>query len=194
MPDKPHLLIVGGPNGCGKTTVAMQYATAADIPYIGADAIAASLSPDDPASARVEAGRRFIGSVAEAIASNESCVVESTLSGRSFRKHMLVASREGFEITVVFVFVDSFDVCVARVTERVRKGGHDVPEADIRRRYNRSIRNFWTVYRDIADSWVVLYNGGSQIQDVSVGSRGEVTVRDATLHARFVALVDSFND
>ncbi len=50
------------------------------------------------------------------------------------------------------------------------------------------------LYRDLADSWVVLYNGGSQIQDVSVGSRGEVTVRDATLHAIFVALVESFDD
>lgn len=76
--DKPQLLIVGGPNGSGKTTVAMKYATAEGIPYIGADAIAASLAPDDPTSARIEAGRQFIQSVdglqASALASwNRRC-------------------------------------------------------------------------------------------------------------------------
>lgn len=191
LPDKPQLLIVGGPNGSGKTTVAMQYAASQGIPYIGADAIAASLVPDDPTSARVEAGRQFIRSIDDSIASKCSCVVESTLSGRSFCNRILAASNNGFDVTIVFVFVDSVDVCIARVAERVRKGGHDVPEVDIRRRYVRSIRNFWALYRDFADSWVMLYNGGSQIQDVAVGSRREVTVRDATLHASFLTLVES---
>ena len=172
----------------------MQYATAESIAYIGADAIAASLDPDDPTSARVEAGRQFIQSIDDAIANNRSCVVESTLSGRSFRNRILEAGKRGYEITIVFVFVDTVDVCVARVAERVRKGGHDVPEADIPRRYGRSIRNFWTLYRNLADSWVVLYNGGSRIQDVSVGSRQELTVRDATLHTTFMTLVESFDD
>jgi len=194
LPDKLQLLIVGGPNGSGKTTVAIQYAAAQSIQYIGADAIAASLSPHDPTSARVEAGRQFVQIVDDSIAGKRSCVVESTLSGRLFRDRMLAARKCGYEITIVFVFVDSVDTCVARVAERVRKGGHDVPEPDIRRRYGRSIRNFWTLYRELADSWVVLYNGGSRIQDVSVGSRREVTVRDATLHASFVALVETFDD
>lgn len=107
---------------------------------------------------------------------------------------MLEACSRGYEITIVFIFVDSVDFCVARVAERVRKGGHDVPKEDIRRRYARSIRNFWTLYRELADSWVVLYNGGSRIQDVSVGSRQELTVRDATLHKTFLASIESFND
>ncbi len=124
--------------------------------------------------------------------------MESTLSGRSFRNRIHAACDNGYEITIVFVFVDSVDVCIARVAERVRKGGHDVPEADIRRRYVRSMGNFWThfwtLYRDFADSWVVLYNGGSQLQDVTIGSRQEVTVRDETLHTIFLTLVESFND
>lgn len=194
MRDRPQLLIVGGPNGSGKTTVAMQYATSEGIPYIGADAIAASLAPDDPTSAQVEAGRQFIHSIDDWIASKRSCVVESTLSGRSFRNRILAASKNDYDVTIVFVFVDSVDVCIARVAERVRKGGHDVPKADIRRRYVRSMRNFWALYRELADSWVVLYNGGSQIQDVAVGSRREVTIRDAFLHEHFLTLSESFND
>lgn len=194
MADKPQLLIVGGPNGSGKTTVAMKYATAQAIPYIGADAIAASLNPEDPASIRIEAGRRFIRSVDDFITNVQSCVIETTLSGRSFRNSMLKASQLGFEITIAFVFVDSADVCVARVSERVRKGGHDVPEHDIRRRYQRSINNFWTIYRELADNWVVMYNGGDRIQDVSIGSRQQTTVRDTALHTVFLALVESNDD
>jgi predicted ABC-type ATPase len=121
-------------------------------------------------------------------------VIESTLSGRSFRNRLLHASKCGFEITIVFVFVDSADVCVARVAERVRKGGHDVPERDIRRRYHRCLANFWTIYRELADNWVVLYNGGSQIQDVSAGSHRQMTVRDENLHAAFMAWSNTNDD
>ena len=83
---------------------------------------------------------------------------------------------------------------MARVAERVRKGGHNVPQQDIRRRFHRSINNFWTLYRELVDNWVVLYNGGSQIQDVSMGSQQQITVRDEGLHNCFKAFVDSNND
>ena len=192
--EKPKLLIVGGPNGSGKTTIAKQYAAAEDVPYIGADEIAASLQPASPDLARIEAGRQFIRSVVQSISNRQSCVVESTLAGRSIRNNILNASDRGFEITIVFVFVDSADVCVARVAERVRKGGHDVPEQDIRRRFRRSISNFWTIYRELSDNWVVLYNGGSRIQDVSVGSHQQVTVRDEGLHTAFMTLTESSDD
>lgn len=194
LAETPQLLIVGGPNGAGKTTVALQYASSEAIAYIGADAIAALIAPDDPTSARVEAARQFIRSVDDTIADKGSCVVESTLSGRLFRNRILEARNLGYEITIVFVFVDSVDVCIARVAERVRKGGHDVPEPDIRRRYVRSIKNFWLRYRELADNWVVLYNGGTRIQDVSTGSLRELTVRDTTLHKAFLKLVESLND
>ena len=172
----------------------MQYAAFQSVPYIGADAIAASICPADPTSARIAAGRQFSRSVGEFLASGTSFVVESTLSGRSFRRNLIEAGLRGFEITIAFVFVDSGDVCVARVAERVRKGGHDVPESDIRRRFGRSITNFWTVYRNLADNWVVLYNGGGRIQDASAGARSHVTIRDSTLHSLFLTSVQLHDD
>ena len=194
MSDKPQLLIVGGPNGSGKTTVATQYSADQSVSYIGADAIAASLVPADPTSARIAAGREFSRRVGECLANGTSVVVESTLSGRSLRRRLIEARQRGFEITIVFVFVESEDVCVARVAARVRKGGHDVPEIDIRRRFARSITNFWNIYRELADNWVVLYNGGSRIQDISAGSRSQVTIRDSTLHSHFLTSVESHDD
>ncbi len=172
----------------------MHYAAAEGIPYIGADEIAASFDPMTLDAVRVEAGRQFIKAIDHAIVNGQSCVVESTLSGRSFRNHILKAAERGFEITIAFVYVDSSDVCVARVAERVRKGGHNVPEDDIRRRYRRSIVNFWTIYRELADNWVVLYNGGSRIQDVAMGSRQQTTIRDETLQAAFMGLIESSDD
>ena len=92
---------------------------------------------------------------------------------------------------MAFLFVYSADVCVARVDERVRKGGHLVPEADIRRRFPRAIVNFWTVYHELADSWVLLYNGETAVQDVAGGSRDQMTIREPTTFATFLDLVES---
>jgi predicted ABC-type ATPase len=90
--------------------------------------------------------------------------------------------------------MDSTDGCIARVAERVRKGGHDVPEADIRRRFVRSVANFWTTYREMADSWVLLYNGAGTLQDVAAGAREQASIRDATLFSDFMTLVGTPND
>lgn len=188
------MIVGGGPNGCGKTTVALQYSTDTNIPYVGADAIAANLNPTSPTSVQIEAGRQFLQTIDQLISDGNSCVVESTLSGRTFRHAIQKASENGFVIKVVFVFVDSEEACIARVTERVRKGGHDVPTPDIRRRFRRSIRNFWTFYRELSDHWVRLYNGGSQIQYVAVGSGSNLTIRDVRLHASFLALIGETDD
>ena len=194
LTDVPYLLVVGGPNGSGKTTVALEYSSETGFPYIGADAIAASLNPADPAAVRVEASRQFMRTVDQHISQRQSFVAESTLSGRTFRNRIVKATEVGFRVTIAFLFVDSADVCIARVAERVRKGGHDVPEHDIRRRYYRSIDNFWMIYRELADSWVLLYNGDSRVQDVAVGSKQQIAIRDVTLHSAFIASVESKND
>lgn len=91
-------------------------------------------------------------------------------------------------MTVLYLYVDSEELCVARVRERVAKGGHDVPEPDIRRRFKRSIRNFWGSYRLLADSWVLVYNGSDSAIDVAAGSGQTIFVRDEQRYAMFQAL------
>jgi predicted ABC-type ATPase len=86
------------------------------------------------------------------------------------------------------VYHDSADTCVARVQERVRKGGHDVPEADIRRRFSRSFANFWHIYRQIADAWNVIYNSGSEFKRVAVGEGDTVTINDEHAFQQFLRL------
>ena len=183
--------MVGGPNGSGKTTLALEYAAETGFQYLGADAIASEIDPDQPSSAQVAAGRQFIKSVDDRIANSISIVVESTLSGLTMRNVIAEAKSRKYIVSVAFLFVESADVCVARVDERVRKGGHLVPEADIRRRFPRAIVNFWTIYREMADNWVLLYNGETAIQDVAGGSLDKMTIRDPSAYATFLQLAES---
>ena len=189
MTDSPQLLIVGGPNGSGKTTLALEYADEFALPYVGADAIAATLNPPNPAAAEIAAARQFIRTIEADIAQRISFVCESTLSGLTMQNLVASARDMGYSVSIAFLFVESADVCVARVAGRVRAGGHDVPEPDIRRRFTRSIRNFWSIYRELADSWVLLYNGVTTLEDIAVGAGHQTAVRDSDLFAAFLALV-----
>jgi len=185
----PQLLIVGGPNGSGKTTLALEYADELALPYIGADAIAATLNPPNPAAAQIAAAREFIRAIEERVSQKKSFVCESTLSGLTMRNFVASARDAGYTISMAFLIVDSADVCVARVAARVRAGGHNVPEADIRRRFERSIRNFWTIYRELADNWVLLYNGMTTLQDIAVGAGTQTAIRNSELFSAFLDLV-----
>ena len=150
-------LIVGGPNGAGKTTFALEYLAGRPLPFLSADAIAAQINPEAPERAKIEAGKAFFRQLGALTRDGESFVVESTLAGLGFARVMERLQANGFTITLVFIFLASPDVCLARVQERVRKGGHRVPEVDVRRRYDRSKRNFWDVYRFKADRWQLFF-------------------------------------
>lgn len=93
----------------------------------------------------------------------------------------------GFSITVVFVFLDTDDLCVRRVAERVRQGGHPVPEADVRRRFGRSKSRFWNVYRHLAHRWALLYNAGDAFVEVARGRGAEQHVENEALMALFLS-------
>jgi predicted ABC-type ATPase len=188
-----ELIVVSGPNGAGKTTFAEEYSACHGCDYVGADAIAAELSPDDPARAQIAASREFLQRIDGIVATSHRLVVESTLSGRTFQHVLRNAKSDGFEITIVYLFLGSANTCVDRVHQRVLKGGHDVHEKDIRRRFTRSIRNFWNLYRPLSDHWLLIYNSGNQPQDVAVGTSNEISVRDVEMYAQFQLLIEADN-
>ncbi len=185
-----ELILVGGPNGAGKTTFAMEDLARHGGVYLGADAIAAEISPGNPAAAAMEAGRLFLTRLDELLAADGRIIVESTLAGKSLARYLLRASQAGYFIKIVFVFLDSPDENVRRVRERVKKGGHDVPEEDIRRRFSRSFHNFWHLYRELADAWAVVYNQVDRPEFVAVGNRAETIVRSIDPYIQFRLLVD----
>lgn len=185
-----HLIIVGGPNGAGKTTFAREDILRHGGVYIGADAIAAEIAPDNPTSAALEAGALFIERSNAALQSMPRIVVESTLSGKTLANYLRRAMVAGYRITIQFVYLASGDECVARIQQRVRKGGHGVPEVDIRRRYWRSLRNFWNLYRELAHEWVVIYNQSEQPEIVAFGDQESSIHRNIDRYIEFRLLVE----
>ncbi|REJ72464.1 MAG: hypothetical protein DWQ34_00420 [Planctomycetota bacterium] len=186
-----ELIVVGGPNGAGKTTFAEEYVSLRKLPYISADAIAAELSPGDPGRAQIAASREFLRRMNSALEGSSSVVVESTLSGLTFRRFLGSARTAGFSITILFLFLHSPDTCVERVNARVRTGGHRVEEADVRRRFVRSLSNFWNLYRPLSDEWLLFYNSGEHPLEIAVGSATDLSVRDGELFTLFTSLVDA---
>lgn len=187
-------LIVAGPNGAGKTTFAEEYVAAYPRPFLSADAIARRLNPSQPSAARLQAGRIFFEELDALIRSGQDFVVESTLAGRGAGRMLVRLQRAGYTVTIAFVFLASPGACLARVEERVRKGGHDVPAADVVRRYYRSKRNFWSVYRHAADYWSLVYNAGEMFQDVAAGSGGLFDVSDEMLFRQFLHDIEGTGD
>ncbi len=181
-----HLVVVGGPNGAGKTTFANAYLRLYPYSYLSADALAAELSPQQPSLARIEAGREFSRKVRDAISRGEDLIIESTLSGRSVQHILKTARDRRYRISIIFVFLETAQTCVDRVQERVEKGGHDVPELDIRRRFHRSKENFWRIYRHQADEWHLFYNSSQAFWQVASASANGYEVMDETLFSAFM--------
>ncbi len=194
MKDRPQMIVVGGPNGAGKTTFVYRLINEFGFSYLGADKIAAEIAPDRPESVAFEAGRLFMVQVAEHIDGGTSFIVESTLSGRSFAKTVQLAKNKGFAIDLNFVFVSSAARSIERVAERVRKGGHHVPDVDVRRRFSRSLANFWQLYRPLANRWSLFYNGPDGLQGVARSDRTVEIVIEASLFELFQNLMMDAGD
>lgn len=135
--EKPTLILIGGCNGAGKTTFARRLLPMEGIErFLNADELARGLSPLRPELAAVRAGRLLLEEARRLIESRLSFGLESTLSGKTYARLLHEAKAAGFHLAVHFLVVPSADVSIERVAQRVRKGGHHVPEADIRRRFH----------------------------------------------------------
>ena len=139
--------IVAGPNGAGKTTFATTFLPAEDcLHFVNADMIAAGVSPLRPEAAARLAGRIFLTRLDELAVKGESFGFESTLSGKTYTTRMRAWKEMGYAIHIYYLKLKSVELAVRRVKHRVEAGGHDVPEVDIRRRYDRSWHNFLHLY------------------------------------------------
>ncbi len=179
------MIIVGGPNGAGKTTLIGTYREREDFIYLGADAMAYELCPDDVASVAVKAGRLFLQRLGECRERRDNVIVETTLSGRSFHRVMQRYREAGYEIELIFVSIASVAMSAERVALRVRKGGHDVPDEDIQRRFLRAHWNFWHLFRPLADDWQLLHNGRSGHQPVAKGFGAKIFIANERLWKEF---------
>jgi predicted ABC-type ATPase len=154
---KPRCIVIAGPNGAGKTTFARSYLLkdAGIVNFINADLIATGLSPLAPERAARAAGRIFLEEVERLTVMGESFALESTLSGRTYIDLFKAWKGLGYRIEIVFLKLDSPTLSLSRIAARVAQGGHDVPKADVLRRFERGWRNFERHYSALADEFTV---------------------------------------
>jgi predicted ABC-type ATPase len=155
-------LIIAGPNGAGKTTFAHEFlpAEARLMSFVNADLIAAGLSPFDPERAAVRAGRLMVREIREHVARGEDFAFETTLAGRRYARAIPAWQADGYRVGMVFIALPSAEVALARVAERVRQGGHSVPEDVVRRRFVAGREGFERVYKRLVDEWRLYDNSG----------------------------------
>lgn len=190
----PELIVVGGPNGAGKSTFIREFLKRKTYRYLCADEAAFELCPEAPETVAVAAGRLFLRQMEETRQEGVDVIIESTLSGKSFALQIRKFRALGYLVRCVFVTPLNPDKSVERVQMRVSKGGHFVPEADIRRRFHRSHQNFWQCYRKLSDQWRVHLNETDEGHSViAMGRETRLFVRQVDYFDRFLEFCYAFN-
>jgi predicted ABC-type ATPase len=158
-----RIVIIAGPNGAGKTTFAREFLpNEAGCPiFVNADLIAAGLSPFAPELAAVKAARLMLASIAVHAAKGESFAFETTLAGLSYARMIPRWRRQGYAVKLLFLSLPDADMALARVAARVAQGGHNIPEAIVRRRFASGIENFHQRYKHLVDAWLLYDNAPS---------------------------------
>ena len=153
--DKPTLYIIAGCNGAGKTTAS--YSVLPDLlrcrEFVNADEIAKGLSPFNPESVAIEAGRLMLQRINLLLSQGKTFAIETTLATRSYASLIEEAHESGYQVILLFFWLSSPEVAIERVAKRVSEGGHNIPTETIRRRYWLGLQNFFNLFIPIVDGW-----------------------------------------
>ena len=180
--------IISGPNGCGKTILADKLVEEFKLPFINADNIASELSQGgDVGKVKLRAGKLFLEKLRDYINEHKSFVVETTLAGKYYFPRIIEKlKKKKYEVILIHIFIASPEEAINKVRQRVRKGGHSVPEADIIRRFGRSKSNFWHLYKDSVDSWKIFFSVEENFVPVAFGEKNRYNIVDDGLFESFL--------
>lgn len=158
------IIIIAGPNGAGKTTFAEEFLPKeAGCPvFVNADLIAAGLAPFEPERAAFRAGRLMLEEIFIHARRGESFAFETTLSGRGYARLISGWRADGYLVKLFFLRLATPELAIARVRQRVREGGHNVPEPVIRRRFEAGRHNFENMYKPAVNEWALYDNSGRE--------------------------------
>jgi predicted ABC-type ATPase len=176
----PVLTLIAGPNGSGKSTLTRFVGFEGREHLIDPDAVARDINPSNPVAAAIEAGRQVSMRIREYLLSGTSFAVETTLSGRSIMTLMAEARSRGYEIDLAFIALESPDESIARIQTRADRGGHFIPDVDVKRRYTRSLANLTEAIR-LADTARIYDNSGDQHRAILVAKFGIVVWKTTPL-------------
>ncbi len=162
LPTDLKVIIIAGPNGAGKTTFAREFLPneAACPIFVNADLIAAGLAPFAPEAAALQAGKLMLRELERHFVSRQSFAFETTLSGRAYAKSIRRWQAAGYQVELIFLKLNDAEEAIARVEQRVLQGGHHIPDAVVRRRFEQGLINFAQIYRPLVNAWAVYDNSG----------------------------------
>ncbi|NDC41285.1 MAG: zeta toxin [Chitinophagia bacterium] len=181
----PDFYIIGGCNGAGKTTASFTvFPEILDCrEFVNADSIAAGLSPFNPESVAILAGRIMLARIHELMAEKATFAIETTLSTRSYVSLVRRAQEFGYTVTILYIWLPSPQMAIERVAQRVSKGGHNIPRDVIERRYYKGLHHFFHLFMPICDNWYLVDNAGEELQMIAFGRRNnEQVLRNSELY------------
>ena len=186
---KRSLYIIAGCNGAGKTTAS--YALLPDVlhvdEFVNADEIARGLSPFNPGSMAISAGRLMLRRIEELLAEGRTFAIETTLATRSYINLVRRAHSGGYSVHILFFYLKDVTLARQRVAERAARGGHDIPADVVERRYNAGIRNLLTLFMSEADSWVIYDNSLLRCVEIASGGRAISTkIYDKEIYKKII--------
>lgn len=183
-PRVKDIIVFGGPNGAGKTTAAFKLLPTLleTHEFVNADEIARGLSPFNPEGSAIPAGRVMLERLHQLVMAGESFAFETTCSGRGHVRFLKRCRNDGYRLTLAFYWLPSAEVAIGRVAQRVRDGGHRIPEDVIRRRYRAGLRNMRHHYLPIVHT-LLIFNNSDENGMLIVERRddGPLVVHDSTL-------------
>lgn len=173
-----NLYIISGCNGAGKTTAS--YTVLPEIlnckEFVNADEIARGLSPFNPESVAIEAGRLMLQRIDFLLEKDTSFSIETTLSTKTYINLVRRAQEKGFSVRILFFWLNSPELAIRRVAERVAKGGHNIPEPIIRRRYTAGLKNLFNLFMDQVDYWDIYDNSDYPRKQIACGGKNAKTI------------------
>lgn len=160
MDSEKKLYIISGCNGAGKTTAS--YTLLPEVfqckEFVNADEIAKGLSPFNPEGVAIDAGKVMLQRITDLLAREETFAIETTLASRTLNTLVEKAQANGYNVKLIFFWLNSTQLAVRRVAQRVKEGGHNIPENVIKRRYVAGIKNLFKIFIPIVDSWLIADN------------------------------------
>ena len=176
----PKLYIISGCNGSGKTTAS--YTLLPDLlncrEFVNSDEFAKSFSPFDPGAASVTASRYMLMKINYLLERKADFAIETTLATRSLLQIVRQAQQLDYETTVLYFWLNSPELAIERVRDRVVSGGHNIPDAVVRRRYVMGLQYLFDVYIPVIDRWILADNSKPPFSVVAEGSKDVIYIKD----------------
>jgi predicted ABC-type ATPase len=184
MKDNKGIYIIAGPNGAGKTTFAREFLpNYAHCPnFINSDLIAQGLAPFSPETANIKAGKLVLEQIHDYANQQIDFAFETTLSGKTYFSMLKNLKEKGYKLNLFYLWIPNTKLAIARVNQRVAEGGHNVPAEDVKRRFKRSISNFFNLYMPLLNSWILFNNTGNQPLPIAERINQQIIIYDQILY------------